>query len=115
MVGSGKANVRTVTSIAQAQYTDALAMNYQCPETISAFASLGAWGSCPSNEERDLHRWLRRLYNIDLEVYWVDMNLQVARYEIELSRKPQPSVMIFLFPKLKIMFDMFLQCPRLFS
>ena len=81
MIGSGKAHVRTVTSIAQAQCYDAQAMNLQCPDAMRAFASLGSFGSCPSNEERDLHRWLRRLYNIDLEVYWADMTLQVTRFD----------------------------------
>ena len=75
MIGSGKAHVHTVVSIAQAQCKDGPATR-----AVTAFASLGTFGSNPSNEERDLHRWLRRVYNIELEVYSVKMVLQVARF-----------------------------------
>ena len=75
MIGSGKAHVHTVVSIAQAQSKDA-----PTTQAIAAFASLGTFGSNPSNEERDLHRWLRRIYDIELEVYPVKMVLQVTRF-----------------------------------
>jgi len=74
MIGSGRAHVHTVVSIAQAQCMDGPA-----PEAVTAFASLGSFGRNSSNEERDLHRWLKSIYNIDLEVYYVQMNLQVTR------------------------------------
>ena len=73
MIGSGKSHVQSIASIAQAQCMDG-----PQPEAITAFASLGSFGAKASNQERDLHRWLRNLYNIDLEVYYVEMNLQVT-------------------------------------
>lgn len=71
MVGSGKAHVHTVVSIAQAQCLDG-----DAPEAIRSFASLGAHGSHASKEERDLHRWLQNLYGIELRVYYVPMTLE---------------------------------------
>jgi len=72
MIGSGKANVHTVVSIAQAQCLDGNA-----PEAIEAFASLGTHGLNSSKEERDLHTWLSNLHDINLEVYYVEMTLEV--------------------------------------
>jgi len=72
MVGSGQANVHTVVSIAQSQLLDG-----EPTPAIRAFASLGGYGANPSKEERDMHRWLTNLYNIQLEVYYVDFTLQV--------------------------------------
>lgn len=73
MIGSGKAHVHTIASIAQAQCKDGPA-----PEPVTAMASIGAFGRHPSNAERDLHRWLKSLYGIDLQPYYVKMNLLVA-------------------------------------
>ena len=77
MVGSGAAHIRTVCSIAQAAVEDARARNQACPDSILAFASLGNFGRCPANEERDMHNWLKNLYGIDLELYYVQMHLEV--------------------------------------
>ena len=73
MIGHGQAHVRTVVAIAQSQHQDQSA-----PPCIEAFASLGNFGSASSskNEERDLHRWLKNLYNLQLEVYWTHLKLQ---------------------------------------
>lgn len=73
MIGSGQAHVRTVVSIAQAQMRDG-----EPPASIQAFASLGSFGRRNANEERDLHRWLKDLYNVSLEVYYLKLNLHVA-------------------------------------
>jgi len=72
MIGSGKSNIRTVVSIAQSQVEDG-----PVPAAIEAFASLGAWGAHASNEERDLHAWLKDLHGITLEVYYTTLNIQV--------------------------------------
>ncbi len=72
MIGSGKANVRTVVSIAQAQCLDA-----EPTPAVKAFASLGGFGKHSSKEERDLHRWLKNLHGIELETYNVRMRLIV--------------------------------------
>lgn len=72
MIGSGKTHVHTVVSIAQAQLLDGPA-----PEAIQAFASLGNFGRNSSKEERDLHTWMKNLHNIELEVYFAKIPLQV--------------------------------------
>lgn len=64
--------MRTVVSIAQSQEQDQSA-----PPAIQAWASLGNFGKSSKNEERDMHTWLRNLYNIQLEVYWTTLKLQV--------------------------------------
>lgn len=61
MLGSGQAHVRTVVSLAQAQLEDGFDGHGEPPTAIQAFASLGSFGRCSSNEERDLHRLLRDL------------------------------------------------------
>ena len=59
------------------------------PETpcaaIRAFASLGADTKCPQNVERDLHRWLRGLYNFRLQPYKIHLNLQAPRLHFKAS------------------------------
>ena len=71
MIGNGEANIRTVVSIAQSQ-----ALDSPLSGAMADFASLGAGGSATANEERDLHRWLKDLYNVHLEPYTVSMTLQ---------------------------------------
>ena len=75
MLGNGKAHIRTLVKIAQAQVED----GGEPPEAIQAFASLGAFGRCPANEERDLHTWLKDLHGISLEVYYVSMMIQAPQ------------------------------------
>lgn len=72
MVGEGQTHVRTVVAIAQSQEQDQSAL-----PAIQAWASLGNFGKSSKNEERDMHTWLRNLYNIQLEVYWTTLKLQV--------------------------------------
>ena len=38
-------------------------------------ASLGSGGAWPSNIERDLHRWLRNLYDVRLEPSFLKLDL----------------------------------------
>lgn len=73
LLGNGKAHISTVASIAQAQCLDGA----QAP-AIQAFASLGSGGAHSQNQERDLHRWLKNLYNVQLEVYSVPFRLQAV-------------------------------------
>lgn len=81
LIGCGKANIRTVCSIAQSQ-----ALDGEPPEAVQAFASLGAFAKTSSHEERDLHRWLRNLHNIELEVYHTAFNVQVIWPNFSLSK-----------------------------
>ena len=49
------------------------------PAAIQALASLGAGGTQLQNQERDLHRWVRSLYDLQLETYDAPMTLQALR------------------------------------
>lgn len=71
MIGEGQAHVRTVVAIAQAQHKDETAI-----PSVQAWASLGNYGRSSSNEERDLRKWLRNLFDLQLEVYWTTLKLQ---------------------------------------
>ena len=48
-------------------------------EAVKAFASLGGEGKHPSNQERDLHNWLKRLFGFELETYNVLMDVNASR------------------------------------
>lgn len=64
----------TAAELSRANVTD-------CGEStclaVRALASLGANGQQPQNQERDLHRWVKGLYNLELSTYDVVMRLQV--------------------------------------
>ena len=78
MIGSGRSHIRTLTTVAQAQLEDSGTV----PEAIQLFASLGNYGAHPQNEERDLHRWLRRLHNLPLEIYTFPMRVNVVELSL---------------------------------
>ena len=73
LIGSGRTNVSTVASIAQAQHRDC-----QPVDTVAAFASFGSFGTCASNQERDMHRWLRNLHGTNLDMYYTPFELEVG-------------------------------------
>ena len=73
LIGSGKAHISTVASIAQAQNKDSRPV-----PAVAAFASLGSYGAHASNQERDLHRWLRNLHGSTMELYYTDFKLEVG-------------------------------------
>lgn len=73
MVGSGRAHVSEVADMARANLAD------NCPsEAVRCFATLGAGGARESNQERDLHRWVRALFGCGLNPYMVPMKLNVT-------------------------------------
>lgn len=63
-----------VAGISRANLAD---MGDAVPDAVRAMASLGGWGAHPQNQERDLHKWVHKLHNLNLETYDVVMNLQV--------------------------------------
>lgn len=71
MIGSGKTNVAHAQGLAAAMVRDGIPQ-----EAVTAFASLGSFGAHGSNAERDLHRWLRGLYGMTLEPYFIDVTLE---------------------------------------
>ena len=68
MLGSGRAGVAQIADLARAAVADGLPH-----EALRAFASLGADGRYTSNQERDLHNWLRNLFGLELQPYMVPM------------------------------------------
>ena len=73
MVGCGRANIAEVADMARANIADNIP-----GEALRCFASLGAGGARSSNQERDLHRWVKSLYGRGLEPYCVPMELNVS-------------------------------------
>ena len=80
MIGSGKTNVAHAQSLATAMIRDGIPQ-----EAVAAVASLGSFGAHASNAERDLHRWLRGLYGVTLEPYFIELMLE--RDDIEENDK----------------------------
>lgn len=76
MVGRGNVSVSAAVDLAGAIVAD-----HEVPhKAIAAFASLGAGTdgvAHPQNQERDLYRWLKNLYNLQLQPYVIDLDLQV--------------------------------------
>ena len=73
MLGTGRAHVSEICELARSNVQDGLPS-----ESLVAFSSLGANGAYTSNQERDLHRWLRGLFGMELTTYKVPMKLTVA-------------------------------------
>lgn len=73
MVGSGKASLASIAEISRANVAD---MGSMVPEPVRALASLGSWGSHTQNQERDLHKWLKGLHQLNLQTYDVDIQLE---------------------------------------
>lgn len=79
MIGRGKISVAAATELAQGVCAD-----HKLPHAaIQAFASLGCGGQHPQNSERDLHRWVRNLYGIELEPYVLKLGLQIDSSKIQ--------------------------------
>ena len=70
MIGCGRANVAQIADLARANVADSVPS-----KALEAFASLGAGGKFPGNQERDLHRWVNKLYGVSLSPYCVETEL----------------------------------------
>ena len=89
MIGSGKAHVAHAQNLAQAMVRDGIPQ-----EAVSAFASLGSFGAHPSNAERDLHRWLRGIYGMSLEPYFIELILETEDVDEEAGKPLTASVLL---------------------
>ena len=74
MIGTGRTSIAAAADLSRACVTD---MGDAAPEAIHALASLGNWGSQCQNQERDLHTWVNKLYNMKLTPFEVHLSLQV--------------------------------------
>lgn len=73
MIGSGRTSIASAADLSRACFKD---LGSETPEAIQALASLGSWGNHSQNQERDLHTWVRKLHNFNLETYEVQCSLQ---------------------------------------
>lgn len=73
MVGCGRAAVAEVCDISRANLADG-----HVSEAILGLSSLGGFGAHASNQERDLHRWLKGLHSMTLEPFEVPLVLNVS-------------------------------------
>ena len=73
MVGSGRAAVAEICDISRANVADG-AKN----ETLLGLSSLGDFGKYESNQERDLHGWVKGVHAMTLEPFEVPMLLNVS-------------------------------------
>ena len=81
MLGCGRASVAAICDIARANLRDGTGS-----AAVECIASLGAFGQHEANQERDLERWVRRLYGVELEPFIVKMTLNAPCTEC-LTRK----------------------------
>ncbi len=88
MIGHGKIQIATAADLARSFVEDG-----GLQQALHAFASLGNNGSCSSNSERDLHRWLDALFGFRLQSYIMPMPLQVlAPQTIKVLKRSFPMV-----------------------
>lgn len=80
MIGSGRTSVAAAADLSRACVKD---MGLEAPAAVRGLASLGAWGSSAQNQERDLHKWVSKMHNLDLQTYDVKIPLQ-ARLKIQI-------------------------------
>lgn len=74
MIGRGRISISGAAGLARSIVAD-----HEIPhEALKAFSTLGAEGAHDGNCERDLHRWLRNLWNFNLEPYTIRVNLDVT-------------------------------------
>lgn len=73
MVGCGRSNIAEICDLARANVADGLPS-----PAIRAFSSLGSGGLYEANQERDLHRWLHKIYGCRLSTFKVTMHLTVS-------------------------------------
>lgn len=73
MVGRGRIDIACATDVARAVLQDGLQN-----ETVTKLASLGAFGKCQSNSERDLHCWMGNLFGLEISSYKIKVPLVVS-------------------------------------
>ena len=70
-VGLGRRSVAEVCEQARRLHA-----KHNASPAVAFMASLGASGVHSSNQERDLHRWLRTLDGLEVEPYWITLELE---------------------------------------
>lgn len=71
LMSRGNTHISTAAEVARAMQHDGLTN-----EPLKAFTSCGASGASPQNTERDFHKWMRGAWGVELEPYYIKLNLE---------------------------------------
>jgi len=77
LMSRGNTHINTAAEVARAMQHDGL-----INEPLKAFTSCGASGACPQNTERDFHKWMRGAWGVELEPYYIKLNLEGTSFAI---------------------------------
>lgn len=97
MVGCGRAGVAEICDISRANLSDGATA-----EALHGLSSLGTGGKHASNQERDLHRWMKGSYSMTLETIEISMLLNVPWPMVEkgvFTHGSKKSCYIINFPR----------------
>lgn len=87
LVGRGHMSVTAACEVA-----GGVAEDHALPHAaVRAFESLGSEQKHPQNNERDLHRWVKNLYGLQLQPYKVFLDLQMD----SLKKRRVPMTVLF--------------------
>ena len=75
MIGKGQISVAGAISLSGTMVADGIPHM-----AVKAFSSLGTSNNFPMNGERDLHRWIKKLFGFRLRPYCVQVPLQDPWY-----------------------------------
>ena len=73
MVGTGRSSVADICDISRANCADGVTST-----ALHYLKSMGAGGTHLSNQERDLHTWLKGLHGTRLEPFRIPISLNVS-------------------------------------
>lgn len=78
LIGRGQISIAAACEVASGVVDD-----HALPHgAVKAFFTLGTDGKYPANAERDLHRWLKKLYGLQLETYKITLELQIENQQV---------------------------------
>ena len=75
MIGKGQISVSGAISLSDTMVADGIPH-----QAVKAFSTLGTGSNFPMNGERDLHRWIKKLFGFCLRPYCVQVPLQDPWY-----------------------------------
>lgn len=81
-IGRGKNSISNAVEVARCAVKDGATS-----EAVVCMASLGSGGKHDHNLERDLHNWLKCAYNLELEPYFIKLDLLVLSLTQFLKQK----------------------------
>lgn len=76
MIGSGRTSIAAAADLSRACVQDLKGIGATAPAAVQALASLGTWGNNCQNQERDLHKWVKNLFNLKMETFEVPFMME---------------------------------------